>query len=172
MTRSFREMQRIVDGLGYDFRDFDLEHFIDHIAQRRQRKIVVRGWKLQRELFAVLVPGEQMDFIAYNLNHHRIQQIHAILHEIAHLVLEHGMVPLKDVISPDLLEAFDHPRASGHARTLFSRQQDWDRETEAENFVYAIQKRVLTHQRFKQLVSGSSTIPAFKPYSDGMGFRD
>ena len=32
---------RIVDGLDYDFGCFDLGHFIDHIARRQRREIIV-----------------------------------------------------------------------------------------------------------------------------------
>ena len=172
MTKSFEEIQQIVDGLGYDFNHFHLGPFIKLISQHTGRKILVKDWKFSdRELHAMAYRGHGMDFIFYNTLLYPIHQMHAILHELGHLLLKHKFF---DISVLEQLKSSELPIQADMPLTLRARwfQSPYPKqEEEAENFAYAVQKRVRHLARENKLYRSVSTIPTFKPYSDGMGFE-
>ena len=167
-TKSPQDIQRIVDGLGYDFKHYEIEDFVRYIERLRKRRIMVRRWELQRDVSGMWLPIMNFEIVAYNTLHHPILQIHGILHEIGHMVLGHKTIPLSDVISPEILAEFDIDiPINGQARLSRKEHSFSAEDIEAERFAFAIQKRVLHHNRVTKLYRSGSTVPEFKPYADG-----
>lgn len=172
MARSLDDIQRIVDALDYDFDSFSLDHFIDHIQRLRNRKIIVIGWKFVPELYALWVLAPSVDYVTFNNTLHPIHQTHAVLHELAHMILGHACMPLDQILSPEMLAELNFGTSQGCSRTVLPNETHPDQEKEAEDFVCLIQTQVVTAQRMNELYKGSSTVAVFKPYADGMGFEE
>lgn len=63
-------MLKVIKQLAYDFENFDLQHFIEHIQKLRQRDIILFPATFGHELSAVWVRAETTDYIFYNTIHH------------------------------------------------------------------------------------------------------
>lgn len=156
--------------LGYDFNHFDLHSFIDHIQKHRGRDIILVPVSLNHEVSALWIRADTADYIFYNNTHHSIHQTHSILHELAHITLDHACIPISDVLLPELLEEFLTSQPLGRPRIATPTAQDSPEEAAAEAFVFAIQKEVMNANRMEQLVGQGSSIPAFNAYVEGMAF--
>src|SRR5687768_870446 len=126
--------------LNYDFKDFSLEDFIDHIARLERREIILQSWPFQKkELSAIWLPQETAHYILYNACYHQIHQTHSILHEVAHLVLGHSRHSLQDCLDAELLKEFTGLSLIGRPRWVATRLENDPEEMEAEAFVCEIQ---------------------------------
>ena len=85
-------LSKVIESLEYDFRQFSLEDFVDHIARRKRREIILQSWSFDsKELSALWLPQETAHYIFFNARYHQLHQTHSILHELAHLVLNHSL---------------------------------------------------------------------------------
>ena len=164
------DLATTLDRLGYDFQAFDLAHFIQHVETYRQRTIFVNPLPLQLELSAAWVRAETADYIFYNQDTHPVQQTHSILHEIAHILLEHPCHPLSDVLSPKLLNRLQNGVPHGRPRLADAQLRASPEEREAEAFVLLIQQRLVNARRLSELTGPSSSIRALRYWVDGMAF--
>jgi hypothetical protein len=89
--------------LDYDFSRFELVDFIHHVARLNRREIIINALPLSAGLTAAWVKAATADYIFYDGRIHRIYQTHLILHEIAHIVLNHTCLPLDAVLPPEML---------------------------------------------------------------------
>ena len=161
---------RIVDGLDYDFGCFDLGHFIDHIARRQRREIIVAAVDFAPELSAAWVRGETADYIFYNASAHSVHQMHSILHELGHIILGHSCQPIERLLPPELVSELAASNAGGRLRASGQPCED-AQEQEAEAFVYAIQQRLVPARRIQTLMGRSSSIESLRRWVDGMAFE-
>lgn len=157
-----------IEQLAYDFENFDLHHFIEHIQQLRQRDIILVPSVFGHELSAVWMRAETADYIFYNTTHHLIHQTHSILHELAHITLEHSCIQVADVLAPEILAELKITEAVGRPRRATRLFKDSEEEQEAEAFVYAIQKQVINANRFEQLIGQGSSNQILSQYVSGM----
>jgi hypothetical protein len=155
--------------LEYDFSSFELEGFIAHISQRRNKPIACEAWTLSPEIFGAWVPTEQRDLVIYNAGLQPVHQIHSILHELAHMVLKHPLIPLADVL-PQL--GFEPSGCnSGHVRMAGEpRVSHNSHEQEAEQFVYLIQEKVVKANRLAELTEISTSIQNLRRIADAAGY--
>lgn len=165
-------MLDVIDQLGYDFKHFDLNHFIDHIQRRRRREIIIVPADFDHELSALWVRAETADYIFFNISHHIIHQTHSILHELAHITLNHQCMPIKDVLPPELLAELHSDEPLGRPRIIKPNLRDTPEEQEAEAFVYIIQREVMNANRMEQLLGQGSSIQKLNKYVEGMAFDD
>lgn len=161
-------MLKVIEQLAYDFENFDLQHFIDHIQKLRQRDIILLPATFGHELSAVWVRAETADYIFYNTIHHIIHQTHSILHEIAHITLEHSCIPVDAILSPELLAELETTKPVGRPRIARPLFQDSEEEQAAEAFVYVIQKQVINANRLEQLLGQGSSNQVLNKYVSGM----
>lgn len=172
LTKSQKEVQRIIRALDYNFDYFSLEHFVRHIEQVRNRRIVVQGWLFEPTFYAVWVPAKYSDYILFNSALHPVHQTHSVLHELAHMLLGHRCYPLEQFLSEELLQSLRPDTECGCPRTESLKGMDTTQEAEAELFVFLIQRQVVNARRMNELYSGGSTVEVFQPYADGMGYED
>ena len=165
-------MLDVINQLGYDFNHFDLYHFIDHIQRHRRREIILVPADFDHELSALWVRAETADYIFFNTNRHIIHQTHSILHEIAHITLDHQCIPISDVLPPDLLVELHSDGPIGRPRIVKPTLHVTPEEQEAEEFVYIIQREVMNANRIEQLLGQGSSIQKLNKYVEGMAFDD
>lgn len=165
-------VQEALDALAYDFSQFELAHFVSHIVRLRQKPIQIIQLPLTAALFGVWVSAARQDYIFCNMRLQPIHQTHVILHEIAHMLLNHRRERIDHVLPPDLLRELGQDSA-GRLRVAPDRDQHVDaEEQESERFVYLIQRQVVRARRLAELTGESSSIPALKPITDAMGFAE
>lgn len=63
-----QHVAEVVDSLNYDFHQFELNHFIEHISNWRAREIRYQGFPFTANLFGIWIPRDVRDYIAYNSN--------------------------------------------------------------------------------------------------------
>ena len=164
-----------IDRLEYDFQLFELDDFIDHVARYQRREIVLKAFPLELTLSAAWVRGDEVDYIVYNDRLHVVQQRHNILHEIAHIVLNHRRRPLAEVLPPELLAQLAQLlplAAQGRPRPTDPRLRLDPEEQEAEAFVLHIQQRLVQAQRLQALLGPSSSNAGLDRWVDSMAFGE
>ena len=161
-----------IQHLNYDFREFTLSHFIHYLSESRHRPIGVQGFPF-REAHALWVKTQTTDYIFYDQNTHRIHQVHSILHEVGHIVLDHVGRKLSDVLSPELLahlKTIIKEPACGQLRT--TRLMDTPEEQEAEAFGRLLQKEIVFAHRMDQLIGRTSSIDELARFAGSLGYHD
>lgn len=166
--KKWLNIRKILDDLAYDFSKFEVEDFVQHVERYQQREIIVNGVAIEREISAMLLRGETVDYIFYNLNLHPVQQTHSLLHEIAHIVLQHPYRRLEEFLSPEMLAKEQTRTAIGHLRVANAQLRQSTEEQEAEAFVMLIQEQLVIVRRLQKLMEPSSSIAAFRPWIDGV----
>lgn len=160
----------MLDNLNYPFDQFSIDHFVQHVQQLRNRPILCVPYAFSPGISGAWIYGSRIDFIFYRSNTHRIHQNHIILHEIAHMLLNHPLRPIQDVLSPDLLQELPIPM--GHLRALQPNRAKDIVEQEAEDFVALVQKQVVRAQRMAELTAGGTSIGALQPYIQGLPYDE
>ncbi len=162
-------MEHALSGLSYDFTRFEVNDFVQHVANRRQRPIIIRDTPLPLAWYGVWIQEATTDFVFIQVDLHPIQHIHSVLHEVAHMVLEHPGDDLSTILDPQLLAALGFESGSGHLRAAGRPRTLEDQE--AELFVYRLQYRVMRANRLKELYGEPTSIEELKPYTRGMDFN-
>ena len=157
-----------INQLEYDFDDFSLEHFIFHVKKLRQREIILLPTVLAFEISALWVKREIEDYIFYNTAQHDIHQTHSILHEIAHIVLDHSCVPVNDILPKELLAMLQNGKIMGRPRMPKTLLQDDPEEQAAESFVYLIQEQIIDTNRLEHLTTQGSSNQMLDKYVSGI----
>lgn len=163
-------IQQVLNALSYHFEDFSIDHFVQHVQVLRQRPILCIPYAFSPGISGAWVRGSRMDFIFYRSTTHRIHQNHVILHEIAHMLLEHPLRPIEGLLPPDLRDEIPMPK--GHLRALEVNRAKDIYEQEAEYFVALVQKQVVRAERMVELTMGGSSIPALQPYVQGLPYDE
>lgn len=60
-----QNLSETIEQLGYDFKHFDLQDFIEHIQNRRRREIILAAFPFAHELSGIWVRAETADYL-YN----------------------------------------------------------------------------------------------------------
>lgn len=165
-----RSVSTVIEQLDYDFPHFKLNHFLDHIQRLRERNLILMPTTLKHEIVAMWVYTERADYIFFKANDHVIHQTHNILHEIAHMMMDHTRIPLEDVLTPELFNALFSGQITGRPRRITREPSNDIEELEAEEFVFAIQEQVMAVNRIDQLLDKASSISELNNYVEGMGF--
>ena len=165
------KVQHVLDALAYDFNQFELSHFVKHIAAYRGKPIQLVPFPFTPTLFGVWVLGEMSDYIFFNALVQPIHQTHIILHETAHMLLNHQRRRIEDVLPPELLRELGANGVMGRLRVAPTSDIHADEEEqESERFVYLIQRQLMHANRLAELTGESSSIPRLKPITDAMGY--
>jgi hypothetical protein len=167
-----QRIRQVMDGLGYNFEGFELSDFVNHLCIIRRRDIHIFPFPFEPELFGLWIPAERADYIFYNQAVHHIHKVHIILHEIAHMLLDHSCRDIRTILPVELLVELKVGRPTGHMRTASKLSvRDDAEEREAEEFVFLIQQQVVYANRMSELTRDSSSIRAIRPFTDGLAFN-
>lgn len=161
----------VIQQLKYDFRRFELDHFLDHIQRLRKRQLILMPAVLKHEIVAIWVYTDKADYIFFKSSDHVIHQTHNILHEVAHMMLDHTRIPLEDVLTPELFNQLFSEQITGRPRRITREPSNDIEEQEAETFVCIIQEKVMAANRMDQLLDKASSISELNSYVEGMGFN-
>lgn len=170
MTEADIHILAAIRRLDYDFRHFTLDHFIAHLIERRQRDIILTAFFSKPNFHGAWLREETADYVFYNTAAHPVHQVHSILHELGHIVLDHRGVPLEDALPPALWAALNRRRAVGRLRQLGIQQSPEDREAEA--FVRLAQREIMFAHRLEQLTARTSSIDALERFTRSLGYHD
>jgi hypothetical protein len=154
----------IIQDINYDFKHFGMIDFLQHVSRYRRKDIIVGVMDCDESLFGVWFLQETADYICINKTLHPTHKIHVILHEIAHILLDHPRVPIGHVLSPELRQAFGLDYVEGHAKYAPQKHVlKLPHEQEAEAFGFLIQERVMAANRWHELTVNDSSIEALLP---------
>jgi hypothetical protein len=154
----------VIKSLNYDFNRFGMKHFIRHVSDHHGKVIIPRVMDCYEGLFGVWFAEETADYICINNSLHPTHKIHIILHEIAHILLNHPRVPLAHVLSPNIVKEFGWEEVEGYA-TLAPQKNllKMPHEHESEAFAFHIQELVFAAHRWHELTANDSSIEALLP---------
>ena len=162
-----RHIQSVLDGLQYDFDAFALDHFVQYLEVRRGRSVIRVPYDFKPGLTGLWIPAETADYIFYTQFTHPIHQVHIILHEIAHMLLEHPCKRIDQILPAELVNTL---RISDKVLSRSSKQVSGDvEELEAESFVYLVQERIVVAKRLFYLTNGQSSIEGLNRFTDSLG---
>lgn len=167
LSSSQQKVMEIIRNLRYDFANFNLKDFIRYISAQRGRRIYIRRLPLDPELFGAWLPTPSADYIFVNSTVHPIHQLHCVLHEMAHILLNHPRRKLDQILPPELFQVLKMEMNEGCARyapALHVNQTPEERE--AEDFVFQIQDQVIQANRLQELTATGSSIESLLPLID------
>jgi hypothetical protein len=165
---------RLVEGLGYDFARYTLEHFIDFLSEQRPRPLQVIHFPSQiREPLGMWCSTPHRDYVVipFGEHIHPLLQEHIGLHEVAHILLGHPPVAL------DQLEGFEglgQPGTPvGRARKFTRSHLLSDRyEIEAEYMATMIQQQIIQAKGQPNRLRYLSSIDGMNTLVDYLAFHD
>lgn len=170
MVEVSQRIQTVLDGIEYDFNQFSLDGFIKHLEVSRKRTIVQVSYEFNPGLTGLWIPAETADYIFYTRLTHPIHQVHIILHEVAHMVLEHPCKRIDQILPPSLVKSLRLSEAV-LTRSVLNPSSDFE-ELEAEAFVYIVQQRIVAAKRLSQLTNGQSSIDGLSRFTDSLGLLE
>jgi hypothetical protein len=137
-----QRVQVALEQLHYNWHNFSIQNFAAHISQLRQRPLQLIGIALN-DLSGICISTADGDYVFYDHQRHPTLQLHTILHEIAHLVLNHTTSSLHgtDEFSGILLHINARAQRQLHQPDL-RREED-----EAEYFAFLAQRTIAIVQR-------------------------
>lgn len=165
---SVERAQDLLDGLDYDFQDFDPQGFAAWVAEQIERDVRVQDFDLSTALSGALVRTQQVDWIFYNRNRHRILQAHIITHELGHLLLGHDTyIITQEGLEAQLATLLNNAAARFRIPDTILPAQQIAQEIEAEAFARFCMTRVKRGQRARQLQQ-RDTVRLYPPFSAGI----
>ncbi len=173
MTHGEARVRQVIDGLHYPFRQFTVSHFIAHLETLRQRAIILNGASFDAGLHGFWVRADTADYVFFDQHTHPIHQVHHILHEAGHLVLEHRPRDLASVLPPALLAEL----TARIARAPYGHCRMWEphetlEEREAEYFVQQLQHKILIAGCLIALTHPVTSIGELTPFTRSLGYGD
>ena len=162
-------VERALSSIGYDFTRFEVDHFVQTVAKRRKRPIEIATRSMSWGWFGVWMQRDTADYIFVNETVHPVMHIHSLLHEIGHMVLGHHGDDLNTLLDPEMLASLGITNERGHLRA--SGRPRSPEDSEAELFVFLLQRRVMQARRLSELYGEPTSIEELKPYARGMDFN-
>lgn len=155
-TAMKHKIETVIDKLEYDFSQFTTMSLTAHLEKQRGRKIEIAGLNLSHNTSGAYIQTPMKDFIFYNANRNQFMQIHAILHEFGHMILEHTASTLVVENESDVIyQIINKFSLRGHFRiqheAIFRQRVDNIEETEAELFVRLINSHRFTQYRLNEI---------------------
>ena len=162
----------VIQSLNYDFAQFTLPHFIAFLVDYRQRPLVLRGMLLEPDLRAMWIHVPRADYVIFNKRDHPLHQVHNILHEIGHILLDHVCRPIDKILSPHLLMLLDDStRSQIRGQFRLDEAVHLDQEREAEAFVCELQRKIMFADQLDELTRPTSSIDAIERYTRALGYH-
>ncbi|MGB7337507.1 MAG: hypothetical protein WBC91_01340 [Phototrophicaceae bacterium] len=138
-------IDQVIENLQYEFQKFDLDSFIAHIEAYKKEKIRLVPFNFTKSTSGLYVKASDLSFIFYNENRNPVLRNHIIIHELAHLLLDHSFLETS-------IEGYLEAQLGVQFRSyLPSNYNDSSEEQEAEEFSRRILVLVAKHARNKYL---------------------
>ncbi len=169
LMRDERTLEAVIDLLHYDFTAFDIQHFLTHLQRHRQRPIIVNDLSFDSSLYGLWAPTDEVDYLFVSEKLLPMHQVHTLLHECAHLLLNHRPVDLSKVFPEEVWKALGIQPGYGYLRAADA--VDSEQEEEAEVFVLLIQRRVTEANRLRELYGDSTSLVAMQRYVNTLDFN-
>jgi len=159
--------------LNYDFRQFSLEHFLGHLLAVRQRDIILKSYPFELSLGGVWVRAETADYVFFNGDTPQFHQVHHVLHELGHIVLEH----VGQKLTPEALKQLGLSLDASRGKPLYALYRTTGPgrnllESEAETFVRLMQWEILQADRMVQLTGPSSSLETVSLFTRSLGYNE
>ena len=164
-------LQALLNGLRYDFAQFEVVDFLKHIEKLRGTPIFFESVRMNLELYGFCWQSADAVYAVINSRLHPTHQVHVLLHEIAHLLLGHRMVDLNNILDSALIDALGIPAGLGHLRSARLPDRHDPQEQEAEMLVALLHQRVASAQRLHALHVELTSIPEMRPFARGLDFN-
>jgi len=163
---TLNKLQQIVDTLDYDYSQFSLPDFTDHVAGFVRQEIIIVPWEFEKDLFGLWINTTTSHYVFFNDQLHATLQFHTILHEFAHIVLEHEPKPIGHYIDSKVLEQFQLTQTPlGKARTNQQIVEQDKEEHEAEEFVFLVQSQLIYWDRTSVLFGRSNKLTGLRQFT-------
>jgi hypothetical protein len=153
-----KHLSQVFKKLDYDYSVFTLPDFTDHVAGFVRKEILLIPRTLEKTLSGIWVHKQTGHYVFYNNQLHIILQVHAILHEMAHIILEHKPKPVEHYLTDDILKEYNLTHPIGKARTNPQGKANDIEEQEAEEFVFLVQHQLMQLNRSSELF-GDNQMP-------------
>jgi hypothetical protein len=154
-------VEAALEQLKYNWHNFTVTDFIQHVMGITERPIILLGVQLDISGLCIITPTQ--DFIFYDVQRHHTIQLHAILHETAHLVMNHQPFNLSVDDIHDLREILLHINMRSYA--IYQNPQMSKEEDEAEYFAFLAHRAIAEAQLHKDAnltdVSEDTFMPPF-----------
>jgi hypothetical protein len=109
--------------------------------------------------------------VFYNQFSHPIHQVHNILHELGHILLNHHCRRLADYLPPEVLAQLNLIVTGLHGQFRMVRLLHQPDELEAERFVQSLRRQIVAAQRLDQLTHHASSIEGLDRFARHLGFH-
>lgn len=155
-----KKLTTLLDELGYDYKTFSMEGFVQHVETLKQRKFRFIDWDLPPQLFGLWISdaNRPLEYIFLASDLPPIQRTHVQLHEIGHFLCGHPTLKFDGRTSiADLLPLF--------RSNLYTN----DMEIEAETLAAIIQERVFRYSLGHELSISISSRPDTVEFLKAMG---
>lgn len=162
-------VQKVIDQIGYNFSTFDIQDFLQHIEAYRSRSLIVNYLPFGSDLFGFWYPAQHGDYIFINATLHPTHRAHTLLHEIAHMLLDHRGIDLTTVLGSEMCEALGIKSGKGHLRSAIP--GDLLQEAEAELFVLSVQRQIVNARRLQELYGDPTSLSAMQPYVSPLNYN-
>ncbi len=154
-------VQQIIARLDYNFTQFTLDDFIRAIATHRNRPICPRPWTFTNNMLTgVWIPAPKRDYILFSRDSPPVYKIHIILHEVAHMLLNHPIYFIAEMGS------------TGRFRQINNYRELNEHELEAEEFVGYIHTAVYQAKRLQQLTQTTTSIQSLQHFTEAVVAED
>jgi hypothetical protein len=159
----------VIDQIGYNFSTFDIKEFLQHIEAYRNRSLIVNYLPFGSDLFGFWYPTQHADYIFINATLHPTHRAHTLLHEIAHMLLNHRGIDLTTVLGTEMCAALGIEPGKGHLRSAVG--GDALQEEEAEWFVLSVQRQIVSARRLHELYGDPTSLSAMQPYVNPLNYN-
>jgi hypothetical protein len=162
-----------IDALHYEFDRFEVGHYIQHLEKLLSRRIEVHAFPLPHTIYGLCVDWKSAFYILINRRLHPMQQTHTLLHETAHLLLNHTNRSLTGELPEALTTLFDGAAPRGHVRSVAGLMANDDEdELEAELFVMLFRRRLMQARRLHELYGAPTSIEPYSEQFYALGFNE
>lgn len=152
------KLAKILDNLGYDFRQFTMRNFIARVEQQTGRTIHFVAWGMPKKIFGAWIAGPDEDYIFFSERLPPLLQNHVQLHETAHILCGHTTITIDQ---PEDLEKVE--------LLLRSSAHDNPQEHEAEWLAGIIQAQVIRFHLIHELSVSVSADQELVEFLQSMG---
>lgn len=148
-----------LDELGYDYSAYSMEHYIAHVEDFLGRRLELVGMDFTRSTTGACVRTVERDVVFYNDTRHKMLQEHVIIHETAHLLLNHQMMKVSldneqsnaSDVYRSLLSRFRSTEPMLTVRDSLLYEVNMQQEGEAEAFAKRFLAQSRAHEKHKFL---------------------
>lgn len=145
-------MKAVLAELGYDFRQFTMDHFVAWVQERKRREIQFIPWHMPPGMFGLWMSDAEdpYEHVFFDSAAPPLHQVHIQLHELAHIICDHPTARLTQAEMEDLLRrAVSNPEILNEV--LLRAPNQAEMEKEAETLAALIQEQVIHHEHLQQL---------------------